>query len=492
MSLQFYNTLTGRKEAFKPIHEGKISIYVCGITAYADCHVGHARSAIVFDVITRYFKYRGYDVFYVKNFTDVDDKIIAKAQSEGCTIYEISEKYIGRHNSDMDALGVERPSVAPRATEHIDGMINLIGMLLDKQMAYEMDGDVYYEVERFQGYGKLSGRSLEDMVAGARVNINEKKKNPLDFALWKAAKENEPQWESPWGKGRPGWHLECSVMSQHYLGDTFDIHGGGEDLIFPHHENELAQSEGVTGKPLTNYWIHHGFVRINSEKMSKSLGNIFTISDILKKYHAEVVRLFILQSHYKSPLDFSIEALNESRLGLNRLYSTLKAIQNIVGHGQISVGNILHLSSGEQDVMDRMTALPEKFKDAMDDDFATPKAIGLLFDAVRHLNGYLGEKAFSVTPEATFVLDTARENILKVGHVFALLLEDPEDYFGKDRDREAQRRGLDTEEINRLIAERWSARQAKDWGKADNIRRILLDRKVILKDTPSGTTWEVE
>jgi cysteinyl-tRNA synthetase len=321
MPLRFYNTLTKKKEAFKPVEEGKVSIYACGITAYDVCHVGHARSAIVFDIINRYFQYRGYDVAYVKNFTDVDDKIIVKANAEGNTIFEISERYIREHDEDMDALGVARPSVAPRATEFIEGMIGLIRTLFDKGLAYEVGGDVYYEVDKFTGYGKLSGRSLEDMMAGARVDVNDKKKNPLDFALWKASKEGEPWWESPWGRGRPGWHIECSVMSQHYLGDTFDIHGGGEDLIFPHHENEIAQSEGATGKPLANYWIHNGFVRINSEKMSKSLGNIFTIKDILNRYHPEAVRLFMLQSHYKSPVDFSDGALAEARAGMDRFFT---------------------------------------------------------------------------------------------------------------------------------------------------------------------------
>jgi len=297
MSLRFYNTLTKKKEEFKPVAEGKVGIYACGITAYDVCHVGHARSAIVFDIITRYFQYRGYHVTFVKNFTDVDDKIIVKANAEGKTIFEISRRYMREHDEDMDALGVARPTIAPKATEYIDGMIELIRVLLDKGLAYVVDGDVYYEVDNFQGYGKLSGRSLEDMMAGARVDVSEKKKNPLDFALWKASKEGEPWWESPWGRGRPGWHIECSIMSQHFLGDTFDIHGGGEDLIFPHHENEIAQSEGATGKPLANYWIHNGFVRINSEKMSKSLGNIFTIKDILTHYHPEVLRFFMLQSH---------------------------------------------------------------------------------------------------------------------------------------------------------------------------------------------------
>ncbi|MEI7671786.1 MAG: cysteine--tRNA ligase, partial [Deltaproteobacteria bacterium] len=326
MTLRIYNTQSRKKEEFHPQAEGKVGIYVCGITAYDFCHVGHARSAVVFDVITRYLRYRGSDVTYVKNFTDVDDKIIDKAGREQKGIAEIAELYIREHDEDMGKLGVVRPTFTPRATEHIDGMIHLVTTLLEKGLAYPMEGDVYYSVERFPGYGKLSGRNIEEMQAGARVDVNDKKRNPFDFALWKASKEGEPWWESPWGRGRPGWHLECSVMSQRYLGDTFDIHGGGEDLIFPHHENEIAQSEGATGKTLARYWVHNGFVRVNNEKMSKSLGNFFTIRDILEQFDPEVLRFFLLQSHYRSPVDFSDAALNEARQGMNRFYSTLKAL----------------------------------------------------------------------------------------------------------------------------------------------------------------------
>jgi cysteinyl-tRNA synthetase len=493
MSLRFYNTLTKKKEAFKPVEKGKVGIYVCGITVYDVCHVGHARSAIVFDVITRYFQYRDYNVAYVKNFTDVDDKIIVKANDEGKTIFEISERYIREHNEDMDALGVARPGLSPRATEHIEGMIRLIRTLLDKGLAYEVDGDIYYAVESFHGYGKLSGRSLEDMMAGARVDVSEKKKNPLDFALWKASKEGEPWWESPWGRGRPGWHIECSVMSQHYLGDTFDIHGGGEDLIFPHHENEIAQSEGATGRPLANYWIHNGFVKINSEKMSKSLGNIFTIKDILNRYHPEVLRLFMLQSHYKSPVDFSDSVLAETRVAMNRLYTTLKAIKEILtGCGDFSAMRVDDLSEKERDLAARMMALPDKFVDAMDDDFGTPRAIGHIFDAVRLVNGYLGDKTFSATAKACFILNVAQKNIQEVGHVLGLFLEEPDHYFRQDRDREAGKRGLDVEEIDGLIEERRAARQSEDWKRADDIRQLLAEKKIVIQDSPAGTTWKIE
>ena len=493
MPLRLYNTLTKKKETFQPRKEGNVSIYVCGITAYDICHVGHARSAIVFDIIARYFQYKGYNVSYVKNFTDVDDKIIARAHLEGKTIFEISEKHIKKHDEDMDALGVARPDFAPKATEHIGGMIRLIQTLIDKGLAYEVNGDVYYAVEGFEGYGKLSGRSLEDMIAGARVDVSEIKKNPLDFALWKASKEGEPWWESPWGRGRPGWHIECSVMSQHYLGDTFDIHGGGEDLIFPHHENEIAQSEGATGNPLANYWIHNGFVKINSEKMSKSIGNIFTISDILKCYHPEVLRLFMLQSHYKSPVDFSDDAIAEARMGMERLYSTMKSIKEILtGCDDFSGINIDHLSGTDRELAEKLMALPEKFVDAMDDDLATPRAIGHIFDVVRMLNGYMGDKVFTSNAIACFIMNISQKNIREVGQVLGLFLEDPDDYFHKDRDREAGKRGLDVAEIDRLIEERRVARQVKDWKRADEIRCILSEKKILLKDSSSGTNWKIE
>ncbi|NTW77254.1 MAG: cysteine--tRNA ligase, partial [Syntrophaceae bacterium] len=318
MPIKIFHTRTRKKEIFQPLQEGKVGIYVCGITAYDVCHIGHARAAVVFDVVVRHLRSRGYQVTYVKNFTDIDDKIILRAQKEGVNFSEISECFIKLHNEDMAALGVEAPSITPKATEHMDDMISLINILMEKGYAYAVDGDVYFEVDKFRQYGSLSGRNLDEMQAGARVDINDRKKNPMDFALWKASKEGEPFWDSPWGQGRPGWHIECSAMSRRYLGETFDIHGGGEDLIFPHHENEIAQSQAANGKPLANYWMHNGFVKIDSEKMSKSLGNIFPIREILKNYHPEVLRLFMLQSHYRSPVDYSTSSLNEARAGLIR------------------------------------------------------------------------------------------------------------------------------------------------------------------------------
>ncbi len=493
MALRFYNTLTGRKEEFKPVKKKEVGIYVCGITAYDICHVGHARSAVVFDVITRYLKYRGYTVTYVKNFTDVDDKIIEKAAVEGKNVSEISERYIKEHNEDMDSLGVARPTVAPKATENIKGMIRHITVLLEKKLAYVNEGDVYFSVKKFDGYGKLSGRNLEDMVAGSRVEVDEKKKNPLDFALWKASKEGEPWWDSPWGRGRPGWHIECSVMSQRFLGDTFDIHGGGKDLIFPHHENEIAQSEGATGKTFAQYWIHNGFVRVDSEKMSKSLGNFFTIKEILKSYHPEVLRLFMLQSHYRSPVDFSSDSLAEARTGMERFYTTLKNIGDILASGvDYSKVSGKNLSGKDKEVFDYVDALPGRFTGVMDDDLNTAMAIGYIFDTVRVINSYLAEKEITMTEEKLFVLDVAQGNIKEVGRILGLFLEDPDEYFQKDRNREIQKRGLDVEDIERAIEERRLARAAKDWKSSDEIRDTLAEKGVILKDTPTATVWKIE
>ncbi|MCJ7493900.1 MAG: cysteine--tRNA ligase, partial [Deltaproteobacteria bacterium] len=311
MPLKIYNTLTKKKEEFLPLQKGKVSMYVCGVTVYDRCHIGHARAAVVFDVLFRFLRYRGYEVTYVRNYTDVDDKIIKRANQEGVSCQEIAKRYIQEYEEDMEALGMERPTHEPRATENISQIIDLVKKLVEKGFAYTVDGDVYFSVEKFSSYGKLSGRDLEEMRAGARVEVDERKNNPLDFALWKSSKPGEPEWDSPWGRGRPGWHIECSAMSQRYLGESFDIHGGGQDLIFPHHENEIAQSEAATGKPFVRFWVHNGFVNINHEKMSKSLGNILAIRDLLQDHHPEVLRLFLLSNHYRSPVDFSLQNMIE-------------------------------------------------------------------------------------------------------------------------------------------------------------------------------------
>lgn len=477
MAVKVYNTMTRRREELDPIQEGKLGIYVCGITVYDLCHIGHARSAVVFDTITKYLRFRGYDVTYVKNFTDVDDKIINKANAEHVTIKDISEKYIREHNRDMDALGVARPDIAPKATENIPGMIELISKLMEKGLAYVSDGDVYYAVDKFKGYGKLSGRNLDDMMAGARIEVGEKKRNPMDFALWKGSKENEPWWESPWGKGRPGWHIECSVMSQRFLGTTFDIHGGGEDLIFPHHENEIAQSEGASGKTFARYWLHNGFIKVDHEKMSKSLGNFITIRDILKVHHPEVVRFFVLQGHYRSPLDFSEEALNEARFAMNRLYEALKKIRDLVPAGTAPAVGEAPLPEKERELLARVRDLPERFREAMDDDFNTARALGYLFEVVRQVNALVtgGPEA---SPPALFVLGEAERVLRETGGVLGILTEDPNVYFEKDRIREAQKRGLQIDEIEALIGERLRARKEKDWKRADEIRDGLAAKGV--------------
>jgi cysteinyl-tRNA synthetase len=492
MPLKLYNTITRQKEPFIPLVAGKAGIYVCGITAYDLCHIGHARSALVFDVIAKYLRYRGFEVTYIKNFTDVDDKIIDKAKAAGADIFAISEKYIAAHDADMDALGVGRPDQTPRATEHIAGMIVLVNKLIANDLAYVIGGDVYFAVEKFKNYGKLAGRSLEDMLAGARVDVNEKKVNPLDFALWKASKEGEPWWESPWGHGRPGWHIECSVMSQRFLGDTFDIHGGGEDLIFPHHENEIAQSEGATGKPLANYWLHNGFVRVNSEKMSKSLGNFFTIRDMLEAYHPEVLRLFILQNHYRSPVDYTDTSLAEARQGMNRLYAVRKTIRDILADRPTAPSLPMELAGKHAETIGKINAQREKFVEAMDDDFNTARAVSCLFDATRLINGYLAAKPSLTAPETIFVLHEAQQFFQEVGGVLGFFRKATDDYFLQDREREVRKLGLDVPEIERLIEARNAARAAKDWSKADEIRKTLAAKNIILKDSPAATTWSIE
>lgn len=491
MPLKLHNTTTRQKELFAPLVAGKVGFYVCGITAYDLCHIGHARSAVVFDVIARYLRYRGYEVTFVKNFTDVDDKIIDRAQSEGTDIFTIAERYIGEHDADMDALGVTRPDRTPRATEHIEGMIELVQQLIAKQLAYVIGGDVYFAVAAFKDYGKLSGRSLEDMLAGARVDVNEKKSNPLDFALWKGSKEGEPWWESPWGRGRPGWHLECSVMSRYFLGDTLDIHGGGEDLVFPHHENEIAQSEGATGKPLANYWLHNGFVRINSEKMSKSLGNFFTIREMLQAYHPEVLRLFILQSHYRSPIDYTGTSLVEARQGMNRLYAVRQIIEAALADRPAPSLAPAALTGKHAVALAKIKAQQEKFGEAMDDDFNTARAVGGLFETTRAVNAYLAEKPSLREPEAIFVLQEALRYFQEVGGVLGFFRQTTADYFLQDRGREVRKLGLNVEEIEGLIAARIAARMEKNWVKADEIRKALAAKNVILRDTPAATTWEI-
>jgi cysteinyl-tRNA synthetase len=489
MAIRVYNTLTGKKEDFIPLQEKKVGMYVCGVTVYDLCHIGHARSAIVFDTIYRYFRYRELDVTFVRNFTDIDDKIIKKANEEGVDCKTIAEKYIGEFNIDMGRLGLEKPSVEPKATEHISEMITLISTLMQKGWAYQGGGDIFFSVEKFKDYGKLSKRNLEEMQAGARVEIDGKKENPLDFALWKASKPGEPFWESPWGKGRPGWHIECSVMSQKYLGETFDIHGGGRDLIFPHHENEIAQSEGATGKTFVRYWIHNGFVNINKEKMSKSLGNILTIKEILKDWHPEILRLFFLSHHYRSPVDYSEDSFIEVQSGLDRFYSTLNAIQE-------ELKKPLSKEKLDSPVIENchqaIESFQARFEEAMDDDFNTAEALGYFYDLQRNLNSLLDISKGRPTGEVASLLKKGLGHFTNIGWVFGLFREDPEVYMAEQRKEGLKKLDLTEQEILQLIEGRNQARKEKNYKRADEIRNNLFSKRIILEDTPSGTIWKIK
>ncbi|MDI7259251.1 MAG: cysteine--tRNA ligase [Thermodesulfobacteriota bacterium] len=491
MALRIYNTMTGKKEDFLPLQENKVGVYACGVTVYDLCHVGHARSAIVFDMICRYFRYKGFEVTYVRNFTDIDDKIIKRANEEKVNWKIIAEKYIGEFNADMGGLGLEKPSFEPRATEHIPGMIQLISALVEKGYAYPRDGDVFFSVEKFKDYGRLSRRNLEEMQAGARVEIDEKKNNPLDFALWKSSKPGEPFWDSPWGKGRPGWHIECSVMSQKYLGETFDIHGGGKDLTFPHHENEIAQSEAATGKPFARYWVHNGFVNINKEKMSKSLGNILTIKEILKDWHPEVLRLFFLSHHYRSPIDYSEDSLLEAKTGLDRFYITLEAIGEELKKPALP-GQKKTDSSVIENCRNFIESFQIRFEEAMDDNFNTALSLGYFYDLQRNLNGLLDISKGRPAEEIASILKQGRDHFSKIGWVFGLFREDPRDYLARQKREGLKKLNLSEEEILQSIEGRNQARKEKNWKRADEIRNDLLSKGIILEDTPSGTIWKIK
>lgn len=486
MSIKIYNTLSRRKEPLRPLEEGHVKLYVCGITSYDYCHIGHARSALVFDMVVRYLRYRGFKVTFVRNFTDIDDKIIARANEQRIDAASLALRFINEFYIDMDALGTLRPDLEPKATEHISEMIGLIKELICKGMAYPSNGDVYFRVERFAGYGRLSGRSLADMQAGARVEVNEKKEHPMDFVLWKGAKPGEPKWDSPWGEGRPGWHIECSAMSRKYLGETFDIHGGGKDLIFPHHENELAQSCGASGKPFANLWMHHGFVTIKDEKMSKSLGNFLTIRDVLKQYAPEVLRLFIFSTQYRNPLDFTETALQDAQSGLERMYGCLAQIAELPTHGAAGTSSI--------DDKDRngLESLVDRFHAAMDNDFNTAQALGHLFDTVKTLNKILrGLPGQPVIDDLRLLQDTG-VSFRTLAGILGLLQQDPAAVVADNRAKILTGIEISEEEINQLIAKRNQARAAKDWAASDEVRDYLLGHRIVLKDSPEGTSWEVK
>jgi len=421
--MKLYNTMTGRKETFIPRTEGTVLMYACGVTVYDHCHIGHARSAVVFDVIRQYLIYRGFDVTYVRNFTDVDDKIINRAREEGIPWNEVAEKYTASYYEDMDRLGVARADIEPRATDYIEEMVEIIRDLVDKGVAYEVDGDVYFAVSRFPEYGKLSGRKLDDMMAGARVDVNEAKRHPMDFALWKASKPGEPSWESPWGPGRPGWHIECSAMSIKHLGRGFDIHGGGADLIFPHHENELAQSEAHTGEPFARYWVHNGFITIDKEKMSKSLGNFFTIKDILRRFDPEVVRFFLLSTQYRNPIEFSEEEMRQAEASVGRCYETLARMSAYPGHGAGRKSD----PSAEEALRSLLGRLRDLFREAMDDDVNTARALGYLFELIREINRYMDTRPPAET--GTALLEDARRTFRELAGVLRLFERSPEDWW---------------------------------------------------------------
>ncbi len=465
--LHIQNTLSGKKEPFIPIHKNKVSMYVCGMTVYDYCHIGHARVLVVFDIITRYLRkiYGADNVTYVRNITDIDDKIIARAIENGEDINSLTQRFIDAMHEDADALGVKRPDIEPRATEHMDEILAMIQTLMDKGMAYQANnGDVYYQVSQFATYGQLAKKNLDELQSGSRVEVEQAKRDPMDFVLWKMAKEGEPSWDSPWGKGRPGWHIECSAMSTQCLGEHFDIHGGGLDLKFPHHENEIAQSEGCTGHKFVNYWIHNGFVRVDDEKMSKSLGNFFIIREVLQSYAPEVIRYFILNSHYMSPLNYSDENLDKAKASLTTLYQALLNIDDALN------------DSLETPVYED-NDYSQRFFQAMDDDFNTPMAISVLFDLSHELNRLKNTDK----KQAKIIAQQLKALAQLLG-----LLENNAQQFLQGN---ASADGLSDDEINTLIAQRASAKQDKNWSECDRIRDVLDAEDILLEDTPEGTRW---
>jgi len=457
--LSIYNTLSKTKEAFQPLEDNQVRMYVCGMTVYDFCHIGHARVMVAFDLVTRWLRQRGYDVTYVRNITDIDDKIIRRANENGEPFEALVERMIAAMHEDEARLNVLRPDVEPRATQHIDGMFAMIQTLIDKGYAYAPgNGDVYYRVGKFVGYGKLSRRKIEDLKIGARIEVDEAKEDPLDFVLWKAAKPGEPSWQSPWGAGRPGWHIECSVMSTCCLGETFDIHGGGPDLVFPHHENEIAQSEAATGKQYANAWMHAGAVRVDGEKMSKSLGNFFTIREVLEKYQPEVVRYLLVSSHYRSPINYSEDSLKEAKGALERFYTALRGLPEVAAAG------------GESFV--------ERFGVAMDDDFNSPEACAVLFDMAREIN-----RLREADPQAAAAL-AAR--LKELAGVLGVLQMSPDAFLQAGAEGK-----VDAAEVEALIAARLQARAEKNWAESDRIRDQLTAMGVVLEDGKGGTTWRL-
>lgn len=462
--MKLYNTLTNKKEEFIPIEPGKVKMYACGPTVYNYIHIGNARPAIIFDVLRRYLEYTGNEVTYVQNFTDIDDKIINRANEENIPAHEVSEKYIKEYFDDVESLGVGRATIHPKVSEHVDDIIELIQKLIDNGKAYEQDGDVFYSVESFPEYGKLSGQNIEELKSGARISVDENKRSPLDFALWKKKKEGEPYWESPWGQGRPGWHIECSAMSTKLLGPTIDIHGGGQDLIFPHHENEIAQSEGANNQPFANYWVHNGYININNEKMSKSLGNFFTVREIREKYDPNIIRLFMLMAHYRSPLNFSEDLIIAAGNALDRLKNAKTNFDYLM-----DTATDKELTDAESEWLANLPSYKDKYIKAMDDDLNTSDAISVIFELVRDSNKLLSEDSSLKVVEETYSLFKELSNILNI------LPENDE---------------IVEEDILALIEERQAARKNRDFARADEIRDYLKSQGIELMDTREGVKWK--
>lgn len=459
--MKLYNTLTRKKEEFVPLKPNEVRMYSCGPTVYNYFHIGNARPFIIFDALRRYFEYRGNKVIMVQNFTDVDDKMINKANELNMTVKELADQFISEYFKDADGLGICHATYHPRATEHIDAIIALIEKLMDKGYAYNVDGDVYFRTKKFKEYGKLSHQPLEDLELGARIDVNEQKEDPMDFALWKKQKPGEPAWESPWGMGRPGWHIECSAMANQYLGETIDIHSGGQDLIFPHHENEVAQSEAANGAPFARYWIHNGYINVNNQKMSKSLGNFFTVRDVASEFDYEVIRFFMLSAHYRSPINFSHELMMQAKTGLERLYNCISNCEFLMQTAE----------QGETDskLVKALSEYKDNFTVALEDDFNTALAISSLFDIAKEVN--------SVAQGATYeTLEYAKNTLTELGGVLGLLTRKEDN-------------SLD-EEIAQLIETRQKARAEKNFALADQIRDNLLQRGIILEDTPNGVKWK--
>lgn len=469
--LKVHNTLTGTLETFEPIRPGRVGMYVCGVTVYDRSHIGHARALVAFDIIYRYLKFSGYDVTFVRNVTDVDDKIIQRAQARGIPARQLSEENIAAFNEDMRLLHCERPDLEPKATDHIAEMIELIGELEAKGLAYAAGGDVFFAVDRLPDYGKLSHRRLDEMVAGSRVDVDERKRHPMDFVLWKGSKPGEPSWDSPWGPGRPGWHIECSAMCSKYLGQPFDIHGGGNDLVFPHHENEIAQSEGARGRTLARYWLHNGMVNLGSEKMSKSLGNFLTVHECAAQFGGEALRYLVMGTHYRGPLDFSVERLREQKKVLDRVYESLaRADEALAGAG------------AEPDVAGA-AAIVSAFRDGMDDDFNTARGLAALHEGLRAMNRHIDAQEWSRAAGC-------RDGLRQIGQVLGVGVQDPVAYLDAQKQRQLAGGEVSPDEIEALIEERLAARRAKNFARADEIREQLKARGIILEDSPAGTTWK--